>query len=233
MSDPTTTSPPRTPRRAPGGPAGRASRTALGLGVALGVALLAGLAWGAATSGLQTVLPRPFAALANAVGPWVVPAFAVGALCRRWPVAVAAGVLACLGEVAGYYAVSAARGFGVGAGPVLLWAATGLVGGLVLGVAGWLWRRAGSPRRAALGAALLGGVFLAEGAVTHGWYLRHTGEAVLFCLLGAVLVAGLGATAPAARATGGWAGARAAAAWSALVLPLGVAGEVGLHALVA
>ena len=50
---------------------------------------------------------------------------------------------------------------------------------------------------AALGAALLGGVFLAEGVVTYGLYLRYPGEAVVSCVLGVLLVVVLGATASA------------------------------------
>ncbi|MCI2237905.1 DUF6518 family protein [Paenibacillus sp. TRM 82003] len=202
----------------------------LGVALVLGAAVLVGLVWGAATSGLQTVLPGSLAGLANAVGPWVAPAFLVGAWSRRWWVAALAGVLVCFGEVAGYYAISALRGFGVNPAMVVLWAVSGVVGGPVLGVAGWCWRRVGSLRWAALGAALLGGVFLAEGAVGYGIYLRYTADAVLFCTLGLLLVVVLGATAPAAKAASAPArGVRAAAAWLLLVLPLGAAGEVLLH----
>ncbi|MGQ7297888.1 DUF6518 family protein [Quadrisphaera sp. KR29] len=198
----------------------------------LGAAVLVGLAWGAATSGLQTVLPWPFAGLANAVGPWVAPAFLVGAWSRRPWAAVLAGVLVCLGEVGGYYATSSLRGFGINPSWVLLWAATALLGGPVLGAAGWWWRRARSLRLAALGAALLGGVFLAEGAVTYGYYLGYVGDAVVFCALGALLVAALGATGAVARtARSRRRGVGAAAAWLLLVLPLGVAGEVLLHSV--
>ncbi|WP_129338125.1 DUF6518 family protein [Cellulomonas endophytica] len=203
-----------------------------GVAVVLGAAVLVGVLWGAATSGLQTVLPRPFAGLANAVGPWVAPAFLVGAWSRRPWTAVLAGVLVCLGEVAGYYALSALRGFGVNPATVAMWAATGLLGGPVLGAAGWCWRRPRSLRVAALGPALLGGVFLAEGAVTYGFYLGYAADAVVFCVLGAVVVAVLGATTPVARAAGRRArGVGVATTWLLLVLPLGAAGEVLLHRL--
>ncbi|MEH3078161.1 MAG: DUF6518 family protein [Quadrisphaera sp.] len=202
---------------------------------ALAAAVAVGLAWGAATSGLQTVLPWPFAGLANAVGPWVAPAFVVGALTRRPWIAVLAGLLVCLGEVAGYYVTSALRGFGVNPAWVLLWSATAVVGGPGLAVAGWWWRRAASLRLAALGAALLGGVFLTEGAVSYAYYLGYVGDAVVFCVLGTLLVAVLGATAAAARGSRAWSprarGVGAAAAWLLLVLPLGAAGEVVLHSL--
>jgi len=198
----------------------------------LGVALLVGLAWGAATSGLQTVLPWPVAGLANAVGPWVAPAFLVGALSRRAPVAATAGVFTRLGEVTGYHAVSAARDLGINPTWVAVWAGTGVLAGPVFAAAGWCWRRAADWRWSAAGSALLGGVFLAEGAVGYGGYLGRTGDAVVFCALGAALVLLLGAASPSARAAGASArGAATAAAALVVVLPLGAAGEMGLRGL--
>lgn len=206
--------------------------TGLGTPVALGLALLVGLVWGAATSGLQTVLPWPFSGLANAVSPWVAPAFAIGALSRRSWVAAAAGVLVCIGEVGGYYATSAVRDFGVNPSMVALWVATALIGGPLFGAAGWYWRRAQSLRWTGAASALMGGVFLTEGAVTYGIYLQYTGDAVVFCVLGALLVVALGATAPAVRAarTPGR-GLGAATLWLLVVLPLGAAGQVLLQTI--
>jgi len=218
------TTAPRTPWTGRDRPAG--SDGGLRAAPVIAAAVLIGLGWGAATSGLQTVLPWPFAALANAVGPWVAPAFLVGAWSRRPWAAVLAGVAVCFGELAGYYTVSALRGFGVHPATVAMWAAAGVLGGPVLGMAGWCWRRGRSVRTAAAGAALLGGVFLAEGLVTYGISLQDTGDAVVFCVLGAGLVAVLGATASAGRAGGTRArGVGAAAAWLLLVLPAGAAGE--------
>ncbi|MEP7762886.1 DUF6518 family protein [Sanguibacter sp. 25GB23B1] len=226
----TTTSALRNPRAEDGQRLGQSG--GMGTAPVLGAAVLVGVLWGAATSGLQTVLPWPFAGLANAVGPWVAPAFLVGAWSRRPWVAVLAGVLVCFGEVGGYYATSALRGFGINPTMVVMWAATGVLGGPVLGAAGWCWRRARSMRTSALGAALLGGVFLAEGVVTYGVYLGYMGDAVVFCVLGAVLVVTLGATTSAARTAGARVrGVGAAAAWLLLVLPLGAAGEVLLHSV--
>ena len=205
-------------------------RSGLGAPVALGVAVLIGLAWGAATSGLQTVLPWPFSGLANAVSPWVAPAFAVGAFARRPWVAAVAGTLVCFGEVGGYYAVSAVRDFGINPALVVTWLVTGVVGGPVSGAAGWYWRRLWSLRWAGLSAALMGGVFLSEGAVGYGIYLDYTGDAVVFCALGALLLGALGATAPAARAVGApGRGIRTALTWLLLVPPLRAAGQALLR----
>ena len=204
-----------------------------GVPLALAVAVLVGVAWGAATSGLQTVLPSPFSGLANAVSPWVAPAFVLGALTRRsWLVAAAAGTLVCLGEVGGYYLLSLVRDFSVNPGMVVTWAATGVVGGPVFGAAGWCWRRVRSMRWAGLGAALMGGVFLSEGAVGYGVYLRYPGDAVVFCALGTLLLLALAAAAPAARAAGApGRGIGTAMVWLLLVLPLGAAGEALLRVI--
>lgn len=205
-------------------------RSGLGALVVLGVAVLVGLAWGAATSGLQTVLPWPLSGLANAVGPWVVPAFAAGTLARRPSVAAVAGTLVCFGEVGGYYLLSLVRDFGVNPAMVITWVATGVVGGPVFGAAGWCWRHMRSLRWAGLGAALMGGVFLSEGAIGYGVYLQYTGDAVLFCTLGALLVVTLGATAPAARAARApGRGIGTATVWLLLVFPLGAAGQALLR----
>ena len=197
----------------------------------IALALAGGLMWGGATSGLQTVLSGPWSALANAASPWVLPAFAVGALARRPAPAVLAGLAACLGEVGGYYLLSALRGFGVGTGEIVLWSATALLGGPVFALAGWAWRRApaGRWRWPALGAAMPTGVLLVEGGFVHAWILGYTGSAVLFCTLGVIagLVLGAGA---AARGRPGTSGARggvaATAAWLGVVVPAGLLGEV-------
>lgn len=232
---PAEATPTGTPEAAADGSAhpGIGPRAALSTRAALGLAVVIGLAWGAATSGLQTVLPSPFTELANAVGPWVAPAFAVGALCRRPWIAAAAGTLVCFGEVGGYYALSAVRDFGINPSMVALWVVTAVVGGPLFGTAGWYWRRANSLRWAGAAAALMGGVFLTEGAVGYGIYLHYTGDAVVFCVIGTLLVLALGATAPAARAvrTPGR-GLATATLWLAVALPLGAAGQVLLRTIV-
>jgi Family of unknown function (DUF6518) len=187
----------------------------------LGLAVVVGLAWGAATSGLQTLLPWPFAGLANAVSPWVAPAFLVGALSRRpgspsWPGSSRAPVKSGGTTSSPRCAASAST-------PPRwwMWLATALFGGPVFGTAGWCWRHVGSLRWAASGTALQGAVFVAEGAVSHGAFLHHTGDAIVFCALGALLVVALGATTAAARASG------------APRRGVGAAGELALHVLLA
>jgi hypothetical protein len=162
-------------------PAG--TRTAL----VLPLALVAGIAAGALTSWGQTVLGGTwFAGLANAVSPWIVTSFAVGALARRSWVAALAGLLVCAGEVAGYYVAAELRGFGVGTAAVAMWVVAGVVGGPLFGWAGRQWRT-GEGRWRGVGAALLVGCWLAEALVTYGLVLRYGDDAVVFAGIGVLL----------------------------------------------
>lgn len=158
----------------------------------LAAAVGAGLAVGALTSFGQTLLGGTwFAGLANAVSPWLVASFLVGALARRGWVAALAGLLACAGEVAGYYLVADLRGFAVGAASVAVWVVAGVVGGPVFGWAGRLWRTAAGPWRG-LGPALLAGCWLAEAVVTYAVMLRYGDDAAVFAVVAALLVVLLG-----------------------------------------
>ena len=155
-------------------PAG--TRTAL----VLPLALIAGIAAGALTSWGQTALGGTwFAGLANAVSPWIVTSFAVGALARRSWAAALAGLLVCAGEVAGYYLTAQLRGFGVGTAAVAMWVVAGVVGGPLFGWAGRQWRT-GEGRWRGVGAALLVGCWLAEALVTYALFLRYWGDAAVF-----------------------------------------------------
>jgi len=166
---------------------------------ALALAVVAGLVSGALTSFGQTVLPAPFAGLANAVAPWLVVPFAVGALARRWAWALVAGAVACLGQVVGYYVTADLRGFPVGTTWALFWLVAGLPGGVVAGVAGWSWWRSGrgaasmwSGWERGLGGAVLVAVWLAEAIVTYAVGLRYPGHAVVFAGVALVVFGLLG-----------------------------------------
>ena len=181
---------------------------------AAGVAAVAlGVGWGVATSALQTVLPAPFGALANAVAPWLMAPFVVGRLSPGPRTAAAFGLLACLLQVLAYYVTSDLRGFAVGGAFVLVWSAAAAVGGPVFGLAGRLHGHARGRLRGAP-PALVAGVWAAEGVATYAIVLEYTGEAVLFCVVGLVLFVAL--------ARGGR--LLPALAWLAVVLPLGIGG---------
>ncbi len=171
-----------------------AARTA-GWPALLAVAVAAGLLAGALTSFGQTLFGGgALAGLANAVSPWLVAPFLVGALARRPWAAAAAGLLTCAGEVVGYYLTADLRGFAVGSAAILLWTVAGALGGPVFGLAGRLWRtgRAEGPRWAGAGAALLAGCWLAEALVTYLVVLRRPDQAAVFAVVAALLVLLLG-----------------------------------------
>ncbi|MEI4272187.1 DUF6518 family protein [Klenkia sp. LSe6-5] len=156
------------------------------------VALAAGLLVGALTSPAQTLLGGTvLAGLANAVGPWLLAPFVVGARAGSPRTAALAGVLACTAQVPGYYLVAAARGFAASTPWVLVWTGGGLVGGAVLGLAGWAWWTRTDRWRGA-GAALLVAVWLTEAVVVFGAVLRYWDYAVVSGVVGLGLLAGLG-----------------------------------------
>ncbi|MCO7219737.1 DUF6518 family protein [Klenkia sp. PcliD-1-E] len=186
------------------------------------VAVAVGLAVGALTSPAQTLLGgTALAGLANAVGPWLLAPFVLGARARSPRVAVLAGVLACTAQVPGYYLVAAARGFAASTPWVLVWTAGGLVGGAVLGLAGWAWWTRTDRWRGA-GAGLLVAVWLTEALVVFGAVLRYTDSAVVSGVVGLGLLVGLG------RHGRQWG---AVLRWLAPALALGTAGFLALHAV--
>ncbi|MCW2597097.1 MAG: hypothetical protein JWP39_2985 [Jatrophihabitans sp.] len=127
-------------------------------------AALGGLAVGVATSYLQGALPGSWNTVANSGAVWTVVAFGLAALSvrTRWT-AIAAGVLALLGEVAGYYALaSPARGIATTLSERVLWTMAALVIGPLAGAAGYYWRRGSATERVAAAVGLCG-VVLGEG----------------------------------------------------------------------
>jgi hypothetical protein len=174
------------------GPAPAATATpGVPLAVRLAIVIVAGLGVGVATSFLQAHLGSPWLALVNSASPWLVPAFAVGALERDRAPAAAAGLAACVLEVAGYFATSRLRGFSGGLSFELFWTGCALAGGPLFGLAGWLWRT-GPARLRGLGAAALPAAFAAEGLIAYAVRLHYTSSAVLFVILGAVAALALG-----------------------------------------
>ena len=174
------------PTTAAAPPAGTAApvRWLLALGV--------GVAVGALTSPAQTLLGSTvLSGLTNAVGPWLLAPFLVAAWARSTRSAVLVGVLACTAQVAGYYLVSAARGFGVAPAPVAVWLVAGVVGGAVLGLAGRSWRT-GEGRERGLGLAVLVAAWLAEAVVLFGVVLGHPGQAAVAGGVGVLLLLVLG-----------------------------------------
>lgn len=202
-------------RRGLRGLAGTGPRAAAGTALALGLMI------GCATSFLQTWLPSPFAGLANAVAPWLMASLGVGLLLARgWPGAAFLGTVACLAQVVGYYVTADLRGFTVGTTYVLVWATAALVGGPVLGAVGRLQRTA-TGRLRGLAPATVAALWGAEALVTYEIVLGYHGEAVVFGVVGLVLLVVLG------RSRGQL---LRAAAWLLPLLTLGAVAFLALQA---
>jgi hypothetical protein len=133
--------------------------------VGAGGATLTGLAAGGLTAYLQGVVPAGWSTVANSGAVWTFVAFAAAAIAGRTrPTAVAAAVLALLGEVAGYYVYLAE----VAHTPAtqseqVLWTMAALWIGPLTGIGAFLvrWGSAGERMSALL---VLTGVLAGEGA---------------------------------------------------------------------
>ena len=171
-------------------------------------AIGAGLAVGAFGAHGQAHLDGTLEAFANSLSTWLVAPFVVGTLAPTRRAAAAAGLLTCLCQLVGYYAVAFLGSFETTVGLVAFWTAAALAGGPLFGAAGQLWR---TPLRG-LGTAVLAGVFIAEGAYAYLYEQHDTLTGVLWIAIG-VAIAKLGQL-----------------RWLAVTVPLGVGGEVVLTA---
>lgn len=104
------------------------------------LAVALGLTVGVLTSVLQAHLDFPWLALVNAVSPWLTTAFVAGALQPRLRHAVVLGLVATAMQVLGYYVTAELRGFDAATYYVLFWTACAVIGGPVLGAAGYARR---------------------------------------------------------------------------------------------
>ena len=155
--------------------------------VPLVVGVLIGAAIGAATAGVQPHLGLPWSALVNSASPWLLGGFAAGALADGRGPAIGAGLLACVVEVSAYYATATAIAMPVDHHLAPFWLVCAAVGGPVVGLAGWGWRR-GTGRVRAYGAAFPGGTFIAEAVGAYGLRLHYHPAVALFGLIGVALL---------------------------------------------
>lgn len=134
------------------------------LAVALAAALAAGLGVGVATSYLQGELSSSTNFLANSGAVWTVIAFLLAVWAAVRPGAgAAAGLLALLGEVLGYYAIaSPLREIATSSAERELWISAALVIGPAVGCAAHYARR-GEPAQRVAAVALVCGVVAGEG----------------------------------------------------------------------
>jgi len=132
------------------------------------IALIAGvgLAFGALTVLGQAILPGSWNHFANSGAVWLVVAFIVGLRMPSITWAMMGGFISLIMALVGYTAVITMIGLAYPFSTIAFWGAIALVGGPVFGLAGQWWRYTIGSWRHATSAALMGGVFIAE-----GWYM--------------------------------------------------------------
>ena len=180
------------------------------------IVVAASLGAGVAMSWGQTYAPDAIAPMFNSAAPVVALAAGMASLASSLRTSVLWGAAAGPLAMAGYYGMSAVRGFGVNSSFVLLWCVAGVLFGSVMGIAVWVintrhdaWAgaAAGFWPGVALGEAAHGRLRIAESTPVAYWLaLAVLGAVVLYILLtfktrGALArVAGLAATAVVAGA---------------------------------
>ncbi|WP_143278434.1 DUF6518 family protein [Blastococcus haudaquaticus] len=187
------------------------------------VVVVLGAGVGALTEYLQGALDDPWAMWANSVAAWCVPAFAIGALAVRLPIAAAAGIATELLLVTAYYVTQSAQGVPHATSTAIGWALAAVVAGVVFGVAG-AWWRGREPRRAVGGAALLAGVLVSEGLFRAVHFPWQGDSGVIMAGVGLVVAAVLGRS---------WGQRLAVVGLLVLVVPLGLLGIEGVNWLFA
>lgn len=137
--------------------------------------------------------------LASLGGPWLVAAFAAGALAPGRRLAALAGAativvgtLAYYGSVAAYHGVTQLhlplQGARYGVLMAIAWSAAGLAVGAAFGTAGVLWRRGGRSLWSAAGAAALAGALVGEALLLQAAWDSPWAQRVLAAELAAGLL---------------------------------------------
>lgn len=132
--------------------------------VYLCLSLCTGLGIGILTVFGQTYLPGNFNSIANLGPVWLLPAFFISSTGDKMVKSMLAAFLSLVGMVFGYYIFVAilhqhALAFDFF---MLIWTACAVIGGIVIGIAGYLWRHK-THRFHHAGGALLSGAFLVDG----------------------------------------------------------------------
>ena len=155
------------------------------------IVVVVGLGLGMITQILQSVLPTGWSQAANAISPWLLVAFFIGAAMPDQGSAVVAGLATLVLALVGYYATTQLRyGIGGGTSALIFWGLGAAVGGPFFGLAGQTWRT-GEHRHRALALGLLAAVFIAE-AGYHLIALSEPGVAIGFAVAGLLVPVVLG-----------------------------------------
>jgi hypothetical protein len=125
----------------------------IGVGTIVGIATVLG----------QGVLSEQWNWIANSGTIWLIPVFFVSALASTKVQAAAVGVITLLCTVLGYYGYAMiVQNVAHSMFYLSVWFVAAVIGGIIFGMAGFLWRhdRAWMHK---FGSALIGGVFITEG----------------------------------------------------------------------
>ena len=157
----------------------------------IGIVAVAAVAWGLAGHALDVA---PGGSWVTALGaPWLVMAFAAGALMPRREWGAAAGAAFIVLAVGVYYVAFLDEGAGVARYAVkvgLAWGAVGVLLGALFGAGGAVWRAAPRSRPGALAAAIAVGALAGEALLLRReWFSAGAPEALRLELLAAVLLA--------------------------------------------
>lgn len=136
---------------------------ALSYGKHLFVSAGVGMIVGVLTVLGQGVLPGNWDSLANSGTVWLIPAFFAGGLGPSKVKSVVASILTLCGMIIGYYGYAMMiQHIAHSIFYILVWTGAAILGGLIFGMAGYLWGQdQGSKHK--YGSALIGGVFITEG----------------------------------------------------------------------
>lgn len=111
----------------------------------------------------QGILPGSWNYLANSGTVWLLPSFFIGALGSTKIRAVRLSILSIFGMVAGYYGYSMlVQDVSHSIYYILVWFGTAVVGGIIFGLGGFLWKRENGFKHR-FGSSLIGGVFITQG----------------------------------------------------------------------
>lgn len=112
----------------------------------------------------QAYLNGNFNSIANSGTVWLLPAFFISSVNNKMRNSIFAGTASLFGMVIGYYGFEAIRNqhsFSVGY-HMIIWLFCAVIGGIIFGAAGYLWRHK-EQKFHSLGSALLSGIFLVDG----------------------------------------------------------------------
>ncbi|MFD6509947.1 DUF6518 family protein [Bacillus sp. NPDC060175] len=127
------------------------------------IPIIVGITFGILTVWGQRILPGHWNSLANLGSVWLVPAFFVGSFSLSKRIAMISSTVSLFGMVLGYYGYAIIiQNVAHSIYFISAWTVCSVVGGVIFGIAGFLWRDTVNPYHK-FGSALISGVFITDG----------------------------------------------------------------------